>query len=71
MFGYVGMVITYVEKEENKVISSFRVVVEHAIAGIKRFKAYSDIWRNKIINLDDKIMRIVCGLWNLHIEMSI
>ena len=63
--------LTYVEKEENKVISSFRVVVEHAIAGIKRFKAYSDIWRNKIINLDDKIMRIVCGLWNLHIEMSI
>ena len=55
------------EKENNRIISSFRVVVEHAIAGIKRFKDYSDIWRNKIQNLDDSIMRIVCGLWNLHI----
>ena len=62
--------LTCEEKKENKIISSFRVVVEHAIAGIKRFKAYSDIWRNKIAGLDDKMMRIVCGLWNLHIEMT-
>jgi hypothetical protein len=62
--------LTYTEKEENRVISSFRVVVEHAIAGLKRFKAYSDIWRNKIQNLDDRVMRIVAGLWNLHIEMT-
>jgi hypothetical protein len=64
-----GIPLTYMEKEENKTISSFRVVVEHAIAGIKRFKAYADIWRNKIVGLEDRIMRITCGLWNLHIEM--
>lgn len=62
-----GKPLTSGEKENNRVISSFRVVVEHAIAGIKRFKAYSDIWRNKLRNLDDMVMRIVCGLWNLHI----
>jgi hypothetical protein len=62
--------LTFDEKENNHIISSFRVVVEHAIAGIKRFKAYSDIWRNKLIQLDDRIMRIVCGLWNLHIETA-
>ena len=62
--------LTFDEKGDNRVISSFRVVVEHAIAGIKRFKAYSDIWRNKIANLDDRIMRIACGLWNLHIETA-
>jgi DDE superfamily endonuclease/Helix-turn-helix of DDE superfamily endonuclease len=62
--------LTISEKEENRVISSFRVVVEHAISGIKRFKAYSDIWRNKIQSLDDRVMRIVAGLWNLHIEMT-
>lgn len=62
--------LTYEEKEENRVISSFRVIVEHAIGGIKRFKAYADIWRNKIMGLDDKVMRIACGLWNLHIEMK-
>lgn len=61
--------LTIFEKEENHIISSFRVVVEHAIAGLKRFKAYGDIWRNKIQNLDDTVMRIVAGLWNLHIEM--
>lgn len=63
--------LTATEKEENRIISSFRVVVEHAISGIKRFKAYADIWRNKIAGLDDKIMRIACGLWNLHIEMTV
>lgn len=61
--------LTHNEKEENRVISSFRVVVEHAIAGIKRFKAYADIWRNKIAGFDDQVMRIACGLWNLHLEM--
>jgi hypothetical protein len=65
-----GKPLTYGEKQENKTISSFRVVVEHAIAGIKRFKAYADIWRNKIAGLDDQMMRIVCGLWNLHIKMT-
>jgi hypothetical protein len=64
-----GKPLTYKEKQENKIISSFRVVVEHAIAGIKRFKAYSDVWRGRIQELDDRIMRISCGLWNLHIEM--
>ena len=64
-----GKLLTCAEKEENRVISSFRVIVENAIAGIKRFKAYADIWRNKIAGLDDQVMRISCGLWNLHIEM--
>lgn len=65
-----GKPLTLLEKEENRVISSFRVIVENAIAGIKRFKAYADVWRNRIAGLDDKVMRISCGLWNLHIEMT-
>jgi hypothetical protein len=65
-----GKPLTCAEKEENRIISSFRVIVENAIAGIKRFKAYADIWRNRIVSLDDKVMRVVCGLWNLHIEMG-
>lgn len=68
--GSKGRPLTRAEKEENTVISSFRVIVEHAISGIKRFKSFADIWRNKIQNLDDRVMRIVCGLWNLHIEMT-
>ena len=65
-----GKGLTYEEKQENMVISSFRVVVEHAISGIKRFKAYADVWRGRIQEFDDKIMRIAGGLWNLHIEMT-
>ncbi len=65
-----GKPLTALEKEENRIISSFRVVVEHAIAGMKCFKAYADMWRNKLVNLDDTIMRVVSGLWNLHVEMS-
>jgi hypothetical protein len=65
-----GNPLTLTEKEENRVISSFRVVVEHAIAGIKRFKAYADIWRGRMREFEDRIMRIACGLWNLHIEMA-
>jgi hypothetical protein len=62
--------LTREEKEENRCISSFRVVVENAISGMKRFKAYADVWRNRIANLDDHVMRIAAGLWNFHIEMS-
>jgi hypothetical protein len=65
-----GKLLTCEQKKENQVISSFRVVVEHAIGGMKRFKSYADTWRNKITNLDDKVMRIVAGIWNLHIEMK-
>lgn len=62
--------LSHQEKEENRIISSFRVVVEHAIGGMKRCKAYADIWRNRLVNLDDRVMRIAAGLWNLHIEMA-
>lgn len=62
--------LTVPEKEENRVISSFRVIVEHAISGMKRFKSYADVWRNRMQNLDDRVMRICAGLWNLHIEMT-
>lgn len=68
--GSKGKPLTHAEKQENMIISSFRVAVEHAISGIKRFKAYADVWRGRIQEFDDKIMRISCGLWNLHIEMT-
>lgn len=62
-----GQPLTYEQKQDNKVISGLRVVVEHAIGGAKRFKSFADIYRNKIPNLADKFMLISCGLWNLHL----
>lgn len=62
--------LTTEQKEENKIISSFRVRVEHAIGGSKRYAASRDIYRNKSINMDDKFHLLSAGLWNLHLQNS-
>lgn len=62
--------LTNEEKQENTIIGSFRVVVEHAICGIKRFNCLNHTYRNKIANLDDKFMLVCAGLWNWHLRMG-
>ncbi len=64
-----GGYLTQEEKEMNRLISSVRIRVEHAIGGMKRFKAVSDIFRNRN-GLDDRFMAVAAGLWNFHLEMS-
>jgi len=63
--------LTPVDKEENKTISGIRVVSEHAICGMKRMKAASDIYRNRIPNLDDLFTLVSAGLWNYHLSMAV
>lgn len=62
--------LTEAEKQNNRVIASIRVVNEHAIGGMKRFKAASDIYRNRLPNMDDRLMRVSAGLWNLHLQQA-
>lgn len=62
--------LTSEQKEMNQLISSVRVVVEHAIAGIKRYKAARDIYRNRIPHLDDLFQLLSAGLWNYHLSMA-
>jgi hypothetical protein len=62
--------LTPEEKADNRVIASIRVVNEHAIGGMKRFKAASDIYRNRLPNMDDRLMRVSAGLWNLHLQQA-
>lgn len=57
-------------KEQNKKKSSERMVVEHAVWGVKRFRILTDVLRNKIKGFDDLAMLISCGLWNYHLTMS-
>ena len=45
--------LTEEEKTDNRLISGIRVISEHAIAGIKRFRSTTDVYRNRIANLDD------------------
>lgn len=57
-------------KERNKKKSAVRVLVEHAIGGIKRLRITTDVFRNKVKDFDDQAMLISCGLWNYHLSMS-
>lgn len=56
------------QKQNNRVISTFRIPVEHAIGGMKRMGAAADIWRNKIDGMDDQVMLVSAGLWNFYLE---
>ena len=62
--------LTQEQKANNKVISSIRVVSEHAIGGFKRFKAASDVYRNKLPNFDDLMTEVSIGLWNFHLQQT-
>lgn len=62
--------LTLFQKENNRFISGIRVVSEHAIGGFKRFKAATDIYRNKLANLDDLMTEVSIGLWNFHLQQT-
>lgn len=64
-----GNLLTPQQKEENKTISSIRMVIENTIAGIKRFNCLNHPFRNKN-GEDDRIINLCSGLWNLHLQMS-
>lgn len=58
------------DKENNRLISSFRVTVEHAIAGMKRLRSTTDVYRNKRANFDDTLHLLAAGIWNYHLAFS-
>lgn len=57
-------------KEQNRTKSRIRVLVEHAIGGVKRFRAVADVFRSKREGADDHAMVIACGLWNYHLASA-
>ena len=62
-----GHKLTYDEKETNKIISSYRVIVEHAIGGLKRYRCMSEKLRNRKAFIDDTFLLLSAGLWNYHL----
>lgn len=64
-----GKPLTCQHKQENKIISGIRIVVEHAINGIKRFAATSHIYRNRR-GQDDQFINLCAGLWNFHLKQA-
>jgi hypothetical protein len=65
-----GKPLTFDDKETNKLISSYRVIVEHAIGGLKRFRCMSEKLRNRKAFIDDKFILLSAGLWNYHLVSS-
>ena len=58
-------------KEENRKISSFRILVEHAIGGVKKCRIVKDRFRCRKFGFDDLVMLIACGLHNFRISISL
>ena len=54
------------EKEYNKIHSKKRIIVEHTISRLKKYRIMSDIFRNKLRKYD-KVLDIVSGLVNYRI----
>ncbi len=59
-----GGELTAEEKEQNSLISSMRIVVEHVICGVKRCRIVKDVFRNTRDRFADLVMEIACGLHN-------
>jgi len=65
-----GRELTDEQKRENKKISSFRIIVEHAIGGAKRCRIVKERVRCYKFGFDDLIMLIACGLHNFRISLN-
>lgn len=62
-----GKELTDLQKGQNRVFSSLRVRVEHAICGVKRNRSVADTYRNIKEGTDDVLISIACGLHNLRV----
>jgi hypothetical protein len=60
--------LTKFQKEFNRWLCSIRVVVEHAIAGIKRCRLVKETLRYFDTSFRDQVFRMACGLHNLRVS---
>ena len=56
--------LTELQKADNKALSQVRIVIEHAIGGIKRYNILVDRFRNHRHNFHDDVIAICAALWN-------
>lgn len=59
--------LTEEQKLENKSGSSERIVVEHSIGGLKRYRILSDRLRIHLFDFYDEILGVCAGLWNFYL----
>src|SRR3989442_11661008 len=63
-----GKELTPEQQEQNSLISSIRIVIEHIISGIKRCRIVKDLFRNTKAKYDDLVMEIACALHNFRVD---
>jgi hypothetical protein len=54
----------------NALRARIRIVVEHAIGGVKRFGAVAQTYRNRGAQFEDRLTLVACGLWNWHLQQT-
>ena len=59
--------LTAEQKQHNKELSKIRVLVEHAIGGMKRFNILVHAFRNRKPGFIDDVIVLCAGLWNLNV----
>ena len=65
-----GKELSNVQKEENRMISGFRILREHAIGGVKKCRIVKERFRCRKFGFDDLVMLIACGLHNFRVTIS-
>ena len=53
------------QKAADTALSRVRILIEHAIGGMKRFNILVHTFRNRIEHCEDDVIGICAGLWNL------
>ena len=59
--------LTEEQKQHNKKVSQTRILVEHAIGGIKRFQCLVVRCRTKKQEFRNQMIFLAAGIWNLHL----
>ena len=56
--------MTEAELRCNRLLSSVRISVEHALSGVKRLRIVKAVLRNSKVGFSDRVMEIACALHN-------
>jgi hypothetical protein len=51
-------------KAANIALSQVRILIEHAIGGMKRYNILVQVFRNRKVDFEDDAVGICAGLWN-------
>lgn len=63
-----GHALSVSDRLLNQLFASGRVIVEHALAGVKRCRIVKDVLRLTKAGISERVMEIACSLHNLRVS---